>query len=929
MDKQSDEMKSENHRGRAPAERRWRIAAQSLANKIIAPILVVAGLFVILFAVQLNNWIGLKETLRESHNRLIKSSLLSLNLSRLEERSRTILLSYRFRPSPRLLATFQRINSEVQRTSEGIERHLSTPRGFSLLAAYRTHRKEYYRLSIELIDSINSGDQESVARSFKKLMIRDQQTRASQLDLVAYNHNEIARSLKSIQAATTWELTFAVGFSFLFLGAVLFLLVYFPRVITRPIQRLTRSADRIAQGDLETEVEMCTNDEIGQLARSFQIMTGHLVHDITKRKRSEEELRCERDFAESLIVTAQAIVLVLDPEGRIVRFNPFMEQISGYRLEEVQGEDWFTTFLPERDWSRIKEVFSRAVSDIQTRGNINSIITRDGQTRYISWNDKTLKNTDGNTVGLLSIGHDITDSRRAEAALRDREQQLGLILASTAEGIFGMDLERKCTFANRSCVELLGYEDEKELLRQDMHALIHHTRSDGRPHPKEECLMYQACQQNKVVYLDDEVLWRADGGSFPAEGRSYPMIRDGQIVGTVVSFTDITERKEKEAQLLQAQKMKVVGQLTGGIAHDFNNLLTVILGNLELLADEIASHADASINELIDDAFSAARDGAELTHRLLAFSRKQTLQVKRVDINELFSNIRRLLQRTLREDIELIINRAKDVPPVLVDPGQFENALLNLVLNARDAMPGGGTLIIETTRKCIGPDEAATDPELAPGNYVLIAVSDSGIGMSAENAARAIEPFFTTKGHGGGSGLGLSMVYGFTKQSGGGLLLRSVLGEGTTVSVLVPEAASAVEKDQAEPTPLNLPDGSETILLVEDELRVRKLAKRALLKLGYRVLEAEDAAGAMKTLEDGVAVDLLFSDIVMPGNMNGRMLARWVLQRRRGLKALLTTGFSEEEAGECSVANGEVHLLKKPYTKEELATAVRAVLDAE
>lgn len=237
-------------------------------------------------------------------------------------------------------------------------------------------------------------------------------------------------------------------------------------------------------------------------------------------------------------------------------------------------------------------------------------------------------------------GLDIIDNRRKFAALRDREQQLELILDSTAEGIFGMDLDMKCTFANRSCVELLGYKDKKELLGQDMHALIHHTRSDGKPHPRERCLMYQARWQNKVVYLDDEVLWRADGSNFPAEGRSYPMIKDEKVVGTVVSFSDITERNEKETQLLQAQKMEVVGQLTGGIAHDFNNLLTVILGNLELLAEEIANDADASIVELINDTFSAARNGAELTHRLLTFSRNQTHQVKRLDINELLVNIK-------------------------------------------------------------------------------------------------------------------------------------------------------------------------------------------------------------------------------------------------------------------------------------------------
>jgi len=652
-----------------------------------------------------------------------------------------------------------------------------------------------------------------------------------------------------------------------------------------------------------------------------------IQNDITERKRAEEALRRERDFAESLIETAQTIVLVLSPEGRIVRFNPFMEQLSGYRLGEVVGEDWFATFLPESERSRMKKIFSEAMSGIQTRGNISPIIARDGQTRDISWSDQVLKDADGKRAGLLSIGHDITDSRRKDAALRDREQQLGLILASTAEGIFGMDLEGRFTFGNRSCVELLGYEDEKDLLGQDMHTLIHHTRSDGTPHPKEECLIYQARYQNKTVDLDDEVLWRADGSSFPAEGRSYPMLRDGQVVGTVVSFTDITERKEREAQLLQAQKMQVVGQLTGGIAHDFNNLLTVILANLGLLAEEIASVPGAGPRDLINDAFSAARDGAALTHRLLAFSRKQPLHVKRVDIDDILRKIRGFLQPTLRESIELRVNPAKGIPPVLVDPGQLESALLNLVVNARDAMLEGGTLIIETTHECIGPDEPTADPELAPGHYVMITVRDSGIGMSPEDAARAIEPFFTTKPHGKGSGLGLSMVYGFAKQSGGGLLLRSALGKGTSVSILLPEAAHAIEEDDAELASPNAPRGSETILLVEDQLQLRRAAKRMLLGLGYQVIEAENAAAARKVLTAETGVDLLFSDVVMPGDMNGHALARWALQKRPGLKVLLTTGFKEEETPERSVAHGDLHLLQKPYIKEELARAVRAALD--
>jgi nitrogen-specific signal transduction histidine kinase/CheY-like chemotaxis protein len=405
------------------------------------------------------------------------------------------------------------------------------------------------------------------------------------------------------------------------------------------------------------------------------------------------------------------------------------------------------------------------------------------------------------------------------------------------------------------------------------------------------------------------------------------MLRDGEVVGTVVSFTDITERKEKEAQLLQAQKMEIVGQLTGGIAHDFNNLLTVILANLGLLRDEIATNASASTRELIEDAFSAARDGAELTHRLLGFSHKQPLRVKRVDLDEFLGHMRRFLQRTLREDIELKIRRANEVPPVLVDSGQFQSALLNLVVNARDAMPKGGTLIIEPTRKRIGADEAVAVPELAPGNYAMITVRDSGIGMSPEDAARAIEPFFTTKERGKGTGLGLSMVYGFAKQSGGGLLVRSVLGEGTSVSMLLPEAAQAIEKDDAEPTPRSAPGGSETILLVEDELQLRNVAKLILSGLGYQVIAVESAAAARKIVETGAAVDLLFSDVVTPGAMNGRELARWALLKHPGLKVLLTTGFSEDEVSELSVDVVRFHLLPKPYTRKELAAAVRAVLD--
>ncbi len=654
-----------------------------------------------------------------------------------------------------------------------------------------------------------------------------------------------------------------------------------------------------------------------------------IIRDITQRKKAEQKAQEKQDLLEQIIENIPHSIFWKDRNSIYLGCNRnFARQAGVEKPEKIIGKTDYDLAWKETEAEFFRRIDDEVMKSGQPQLGIEEPqLQADGTQATLLTSKVPLSNSQGDVIGILGIYADITNRKRAEQELRASEEQLKLILASTGEGIFGMDRMGQCTFTNRASVDLLRYQDEKDLLGQDMHTLIHHTRPDGTPHLKENCPIYQARCEGKVVHLDDELLWRADGSSFPVDYRSHPMFSDGEVVGTVNSFTDITERKEKEAQLLQAQKMELVGQLTGGIAHDFNNLLTVILANLGLLSDEIGSDAGAKSRELINDALSAARDGAALTHRLLAFSRKQPLQVKRVDVNDFLRNIRRFLQRTLRKDIELIINPANEVPPVLVDPSQFESALLNLVVNAGDAMPEGGTLTIETTRKCIEADEPTADPKLAPGNYVMITVRDSGIGMSPEDAARAIEPFFTTKPHGKGSGLGLSMVYGFAKQSGGSLLLRSVLGEGTSVSMLLREATQTINKDDAKRTPRNSPGGSEAILLVEDDLQIRNVAKRILLGLGYRVTEVEDAAAAMKVFETEAAVNLLFSDIVIPGDMNGRELAHCVSRTYRGLKVLLTTGRSEELTAELPVKNGGFHLLKKPYTKDELASAVRAVLD--
>jgi len=686
----------------------------------------------------------------------------------------------------------------------------------------------------------------------------------------------------------------------------------------RAKELLSESSDNIYDLDKIQVKELVEELRIHQIQLEMQ-------NEDLRRSRSDLEEAREQYF--DLYDNAPIGYIISDGLGNISSVNQKLAEMLETTKSELLKRR-FTPFLTEED-ADFFYIHCRKAIEAQ-KGHTTGIrlTLPEDRTVFLRFDSVLLNRTLPDELKIIRTAiSDLTEQKRAEAALRDREQRLELILSSTGEGIYGMDRAGRFTFANSASVSMLGYRDEQELLGQDVHTLIHRTRTASTEHANEDCPICRDCCENKVVHLDDEVFWRADGSSLPVQYRSHPMLRDGEVVGMVVSFTDITERKEEEAQLLQAQKMEVVGQLTGGIAHDFNNLLTVILANLGLLGDEIASAADASSRELINDALSAAQDGAALTRRLLAFSRKQPLQVKQIHIDEFLRNIRRFLQRTLREDIELRINPAKEALPVLVDPGQFESALLNLVVNARDAMPEGGTLIIETTRKCIGADEPPEDPELAPGNYVMITVKDSGTGMSLEDAAHAIEPFFTTKRRGKGSGLGLSMVYGFAKQSGGDLLLRSVLGGGTTVSILLPEAVAAIENHDAEPTPRNLPGGSETVLLVEDELQVRKVAKRILLGLGYQVIEVETAAAARKVFEEEAAMDLLFSDIVMPGDMNGRELARWALQRRPGLKVLLTTGFSEEETGKLPVKDGDFHLLRKPYMKAELAAAVRAELD--
>ena len=396
--------------------------------------------------------------------------------------------------------------------------------------------------------------------------------------------------------------------------------------------------------------------------------------------------------------------------------------------------------------------------------------------------------------------------------------------------------------------------------------------------------------------------------------------------GVAVYFSRTTERRKLEAQLQQSQRLESVGQLTGGIAHDFNNLLTVILGNAELLTESLADSEELA--PLAGHIEAAATRGAELTRRLLAFARRQPLEPEPVDVNAAIRELEPLLRRALGEHVEIEVTRGAGLWPAMIDAGQFESALMNLAINARDAMPDGGRLTIETANVRIDEDYQGMHPDAKTGQYVLVAVSDTGTGIGEEDLGKVFEPFFTTKEKGRGTGLGLSMVYGFIKQSEGHVGIYSELGEGTTVKLYLPRAHAGAAPQQKSESRSNRGRG-EAVLVVEDDPAVRGFAVAALEQLGYRVQTASGGAEALAVLEDGAEFDLLFTDVVMPGGMSGRELAEAATELRPGLKVLYTSGYTENSVVHHGRLDPDVQLLSKPYRRDELARRVRRVLDED
>ncbi len=575
----------------------------------------------------------------------------------------------------------------------------------------------------------------------------------------------------------------------------LFLVYTISGYLSKPLKNLSLGMKKIENGDLEYRLEEKGDYEVLNLLQGYNRMTESILDSTTRLQQAEEALRKERNFSQSIIDTAQAIILLLNPDGSVAEFNPYMEKLSGYSIEEVRGKDWFETFLPEHDRQKIGELFTKAISDIKTKGNINPIVTRDGKELTIEWFDRTLKDKNGDITGILAIGQ------------------------------------------------------------------------------------------------------------------------------------DITERRNIEEQLRQSQKMEAIGMLASGVAHDFNNLLTVILGNAQLASMNVVK--DESLRKRIEEIKKAGEKAASLTRQLLAFSRKQIVQPKLLDINEVINEMEKMLKHMIGENIDFQTVLGPELWKICADPGQINQIIMNMVINSRDAMLRGGGLTIETANADLNENYFCEHGiKEVPGHYVMLAVSDTGSGMDKETQEHIFEPFFTTKEVGQGTGLGLSTIYGIVKQNNGFIWVYSEPGKGTTFKVYLPKVKD-VEPEEKEQTPVDDSGGSETVLIVEDNDNLRKFAQRALQMYGYRILDAENGEDALRVCgEYEGQIDLMITDVVMP-KMGGREAAERLQHLYPQIKVIYMSGYTDNTIVHYGVLAPELNFIQKPFTPKGLARKVRETLESE
>jgi PAS domain S-box-containing protein len=637
------------------------------------------------------------------------------------------------------------------------------------------------------------------------------------------------------------------------------------------------------------------------------------------------EARQVRHVFETFMERSPAVAYMKDDEGRLVYANRALERLTGRPIAELLGRTDAEIFPESADRFHAHDL------EAMTAGRALEFheTTRDADGSERQWISLKFPFSDPSGRRLLAgLSVELTEQRRAEAALERLMRQHELILDSAGEGIFGVDLEGRFTFVNPAAARMLGWTRE-ELVGRPQHELVHHTRHDGSPYPRDACPMYRAVRDGIVCHGDEELFWRRDGTSFPIAYTATPLLENGRVAGKVVTFQDTSERKTLEGQVRQAQKMEAVGRLAGGIAHDFNNLMTAVTGFAELALARMPQ--GSRLRNDIEEIRRAGERAASLTRQLLAFSRRQVMEPRLLDLNAVVAGMEQMLRRVIGEHIQLATSMDPALRQVRADPGQIEQVLMNLALNARDAMPAGGTLTIETANADLLETGPRRHEVMRPGQYTRLAVSDTGCGMDADTRTSAFEPFFTTKELGKGTGLGLATVYGIVKQSGGYVWVDSEPGRGAAFTIYLPsvdDPAAAAAATPAAPAPRPA-GGRESVLVVEDDEGVREVTRRILAQAGYAVLGAADGDEALAVATRHEApIALLLTDLVMPGGTGPEVAAR-VSAARPGIRVLFTSGYADSAVLDRARLDARDAFIAKPFTSEGLLRKVRDVLDAK